>query len=96
MYDVLQRRQAALGHSIAVKRKDWEHAKAAISSLTFDQLAAAAKFIRKTHTHSDSIIKLLKHLIQTVASQVSQFFAHMQTNRSYIQALLVSLEMTAF
>ena len=96
MYDVLQRRQAALGHSIAVKRKDWEHAKAAISSLTFDQLAAAAKSIRETHTHNDPTIKLLERLIQTVASQVPQSFARMRTNRSYMQALLVCLGMAAF
>ena len=96
MYDVLQHCQAALDHFIAVKKKDWEHVKTAISSLTFDQLAAVAKLIWETHTHSDSTIKLLKCLIQTVASQVSQFFARMQTNRSYMQALLVCYEMIVF
>ena len=96
MYDVLQCCQAALGHFIAVKKKDWEHVKTVIFSLTFDQLAVVVKLIWKTYTHSDSTIKLLKCLIQTVASQVSQFFACMWINRSYMQALLVSLGMAAF
>ena len=96
MYDVLQHCQAALDHSIAVKKRDWEHVKTAIFSLTFDQLAVMVKLIWKTYTHSDSTIKLLKCLIQTIASQVSQFFARMRINRSYMQALLVTLGMAAF
>ena len=96
MYDVLQCCQAALEHSIAVKWKNWKHAKTVIFSLIFDQLAVTAKFIWKIHTHNDLIIKLLKHLIQTVVFQISQFFICMQINKSYMQALLVCYEMTAF
>jgi hypothetical protein len=46
LYDVQQRRQAALGNSFVVKRKDWETAQTAISSLTFDRLDAAARYIQ--------------------------------------------------
>ena len=96
MYDVLQHYKVTLEHSITIKWKNWKHAKTVIFLLIFDQLAAAAKFIWKTHTHNDSTIKLLKHLIQIIAFQISQFFAHMWINKSYMQALLVCYKMTAF
>jgi hypothetical protein len=60
---VQRRRQAALGNSIVVKRKDWETAQAAISTLTFDRLEAAAKSVQETGTHGDPTIRLLERHI---------------------------------
>ena len=54
------------------------------------------KFIWKTHTHKNLIIKLLKYLIQIVAFQISQFFVCMWINKSYMQVLLVYYRMTVF
>ena len=90
MYDVVQRRQAALGNSIVVKRKDWESAQAAISTLTFDRLAAAAKSVQETNSHDDPIITQLENQIQTIASQVPQSFALMRAARVHMRALFVS------
>jgi len=75
LYDVLQRRQAALGNSILVKRKDWEIAQTAISSLTFDRLETAAKSVHESNSHNDPAIRLLERHIQSIASQVPQSFA---------------------
>ena len=54
------------------------------------------KFIWKTHIYNNLTIKLLKCLIQIVVFQISQFFACMWINKSYMQALLVCYEMTVF
>jgi helitron helicase-like protein/PIF1-like helicase len=90
LYDVLQRRQAALGNSILVKRKDWETAQAAISSLTFDRLEAAAKSVHETNTHNDPSIRLLERHIQSIAAQVPQSFALMRSARVHMRALFLS------
>ena len=78
-----------------VKRKDWETARAAIDSLTFDRLAAAAKSVQETGKHSDDTIRLLEHQIQNIASQVQQSFGCALTARVLIQAYLVSNEIAA-
>ena len=46
-----------------MKRKDWETAQAAISTLTFDRLEAAAKSVQETGTHGDPTIRLLERHI---------------------------------
>jgi hypothetical protein len=89
LYDVLQCRQAALGNSILVKRKDWETAQTAISSLTFDWLETAAKSVHETNSHNDPAIRLLERHIQSIAAQVPQSFALMRTARVHMRALFV-------
>ena len=42
LYDVIQRRKAALGNSLLVKRGDYEAVQQVISSLTYDQLVVVA------------------------------------------------------
>lgn len=96
VYDVLQRRQAALGHSFMVKRKDWETVQAAISSLTFDRLAAAAKSILENNSYSDSTIQQLEEQIQSIASQVPQSFARLRNVRNLIRASFVCDAMPAY
>jgi hypothetical protein len=61
-----------------VKRKDWETAQEAISSLTFNRLEAAARSVHETGTHNDPTIRLLERHIQSIASQVPQSFALMR------------------
>jgi Helitron helicase-like domain at N-terminus len=63
---------------------------AAISSLTFDRLAAAAKSVQETSSHSDPTIRQLERQIQTIASQVPQSFALMRAARVHMRALFVS------
>jgi len=96
LYDVLQRRNAALGNSIVVKRKDWEAAHEAISSLTFNRLEAAAKSVQETGTHNDPTIQQLERQVQSIASHVPQSFALMRAARVHIRALFVSSGMPAF
>src|SRR6267378_4843118 len=96
LYDVQQRRQAALGNSFVVKRKDWETAQSAISSLTFDRLDAAAKSVLETGTHNDPTIRLLERHIQTIASKVPQSFALMRAARVHMRALFVSHGMPGY
>jgi hypothetical protein len=96
LYDVQQRRQAALGNSFVVKRKDWETAQTAISSLTFDRLDAAAKSVLETGTHNDPTIRLLERHIQSIASKVPQSFALMRAARVHMRALFVSHGMPGY
>jgi hypothetical protein len=86
----LHRRQAALGNSVVVKRRDWETARAAINSLTFDRLAAAAKAVEETNKHSDQTIRLLERQIQSIASRVPQSFGRVRDARIHMQACIVS------
>ena len=79
-----------------VKRKDWETAQTAISSLTFDRLGAAAKSVLETGTHNDPTIRLLERHIQTIASKVPQSFALMRAARVHMRALFVSHEMPGY
>jgi hypothetical protein len=90
LYDVQQRRLAALGNSIVVKRKDWETAQAAISLLSFERLEAAAKSVLETNTYNDPTILLLERHIQSIASQVPQSFALMRAARLHMRAMFVS------
>jgi hypothetical protein len=97
IYDVIQRRQAALGNFIMVKqKKNWQSVQAAISTLTFDRLTAAAKSVLETGSHNDPTIRRLEGLIQTIASQVPQSFGRMRNMRSHMRALFVCLGMPAF
>jgi len=73
-----------------VKRKDWDTAQTAISSLTFDRLEAAAKSVHDTNSHHDPAIRLLEHHVQSIASQVPQSFTLMRTARVHMRALFVS------
>ena len=79
-----------------IKQRNWERACSAISSLTFAQLAAAAKSVLEKKTHDNLTIQLLKDQIQIIASQISQSFTHMQDLRSHAQALLVSNRPVSF
>ena len=96
VYDVLQCCWTALENSIVIKQRDWERACSAISSLTFAQLAAAAKSVLEKKTHDNPTIQLLKDQIQIIVSQISQSFTCMQDLRSHVQALLVSNELMSF
>ena len=73
-----------------VKRKDWETAQEAISSLTFDRLEAAARSVHETGTHNDPTIRLLERHIQSIASQVPQSFALMRAARVQMRAIFIS------
>ena len=73
-----------------VKRKDWETAQEAISSLTFDRLEAAARSVHETGTHNDPTIQLLERHIQSIASQVPQSFALMRAARVQMRAIFIS------
>lgn len=72
-----------------MKRKDWETAQEAISSLTFDRLEAAARSVHETGTHNDPTIRLLECHIQSIASQVSQSFALMRAARVQMRAIFI-------
>ena len=73
-----------------MKRKDWETAQAAISTLTFDRLEAAAKSVQETGTHDDPTIRLLERHIQSIASQVPQSFARLRAARVHMRTIFVS------
>ena len=77
IYDVQQCCQAALGNSIFIEQKNWDSVQAVISSLIFDQLAAAVKSVLEINFHSDSIIKMLENQIQAIVFKISQSFACM-------------------
>ncbi len=96
LYDVIQRRKSALGNSLLVKRGDYQAVQDVISSLTFDQLLAAAQSLRLTQKTSDPAIAILRRAIQTVAAWVPNSFAQKQDMRLHIRALFVEYGPAAF
>jgi len=96
IYNVQQHHQAAFENSIFIEQKNWDSVQTAISSLTFDQLATAAKSVLKINFHSDSIIKMLENQIWAIVSKISQSFTRMRSNRVYMHIMLMSDEMTAY
>ena len=96
LYDVIQRRKSALGNSLLVKRGDYQVVQNIISSLTHQQLIAAAQSLRLTQTTSDPAIATLRRAIQTVAARVPNSFAEKQNMRLHIRALFVEFGPAAF
>src|SRR5947209_12924914 len=96
LYDVIQLRKSALGNSLLVKRGDYQVVQNIISSLTHQQLIAAAQSLRLTQTTSDPAIATLRRAIQTVAARVPNSFAEKQNMRLHIRALFVEFGPAAF
>src|SRR5271155_3937059 len=96
LYDVIQRRKSALGNSLLVKRGDYKIVQDIISSLTLQQLIAAAQSLRLTQTASDPAIATLRRTIQIVAARVPNSFAQKQEMRLHIRALFIEFGPAAF
>jgi hypothetical protein len=88
--------EATLGNSMFVKRGDYEHVQVVISSLTHDQLLAAARSLHSTQTVADPAIRILRQAIQTVAAKVPNSFTRKQDMRLYIRAFFVEFGPAAF
>lgn len=89
LYDVIQRRKAALGNSLLVKRGDYEAVQEVISSLTYERLVAAARSLRVSQTTSDPAIGILRRSIQAVAARVPNSFAQKADMRLHIRGLFI-------
>jgi len=85
-----------VGNSLLVKRGDYDRVKDIISSLTYQQLAAAATELRETRKTSDPSIGVLRRAIQVVAARVPNSFAKKQDMRLHIRALFVEFGPAAF
>ena len=96
LYDVIQRRKAALGNSLLAKRGDYEAVQEAISSLTHEQLLAAAQSLRVSQTTSDPAIAILRRSIQAVAARVPNSFAQKADMRLHIRGLFIEFGPPAF
>jgi Helitron helicase-like domain at N-terminus len=96
LYDVIQRRKSALGNSLLVKRGDYQVVQDVISSLTHQQLIAAAQSLRLTQTTSDPAIATLRQAIQTVAARVPNSFAQKLEMRLHIRGLFIEFGPAAF
>lgn len=90
LYDVIQRRKAALGNSLLVKRDDYNAVQDVISSLTQEQLISAAQSLRESKTTSDPAIAILRRAIQAVAARVPNSFAQKYEMRMHIRALFIN------
>jgi hypothetical protein len=98
LYDVIQRRKAALGNSLLVKRGDYDAVQRVIlvSSLTHEQLVAAAQSLRISQTTSGPAIATLRRSIQAVAARVPNSFAQKADMRLHIRALFIEFGHPAF
>ena len=67
-----------------------------ISLLTFNQLTTVIKFILEINIYQDQTIKELEDQMKMIISQISQFFAHMQSNRIHFQVLFVCDDMITY
>ena len=93
LYDVIQRRKAALGNSLLVKRGDYEAVQEVISSLTYERLVAAARSLRVSQTTSDPAIGILRRSIQ---AGVPNSFAQKADMRLHIRGLFIEFGPPAF
>src|SRR5205809_449113 len=96
LYDIIQWWKSALGNSLLVKRSDYQAVQDVISSLTYQQLIAAAQSLRLTQKTSDPAIAILRQAIQTVAARVPNSFAQKQDMRLHIRALFIEFGPAAF
>jgi Helitron helicase-like domain at N-terminus/PIF1-like helicase len=96
LYDVIQRRNSALSNSLWVKRKDYNQVQEIISSLSYDQLIAAAESLRTTQKTSDPAITTLRRAIEAVAARVPNSFAEKQEMRLQLRALFIEFGLAAF
>jgi Helitron helicase-like domain at N-terminus len=96
LYDVMQRRQSALGNSLLVKRGDYRAVQEIMSSLSYERLIAAAQSLRETKTTSDPAIATLRRAIETVASRVPNSFAEKREMRLLLRGLLIEFGLAAF
>jgi Helitron helicase-like domain at N-terminus len=96
LYDVIQRRKAAVGNSLLVKRKDYGAVQEVMSSLTHDQLITAAQSLRVSQKTSDPAIAILRRSIQTIAGRVPNSFAQKLDMRLHIRALFIEFGPPAF
>jgi len=96
LYDVIQRRKSALGNSLLVKRGDYKVVQDVVSSLTLQQLIAAAQSLRLRQTTSDPAIATLRRTIQIVAARVPNSFAQKLEMRLHIRALFIEFGLAAF
>ncbi len=90
VYDVIQRRAAALGYSLLVKSQNWSQTQELIAGITHNQLCEAAELVRTTNTYKDPAVLALKNLVQLVAAHVSQSFAKCLEYRLQIRALMIT------
>jgi hypothetical protein len=81
---------------LLVKRGDYQAVQDVISSLTHQQLIAAAQSLRLTQKTSDPAIATLRQAIQTVAARVPNSFAQKQDMRLHIRALFIEFGPAAF
>src|SRR4029077_5494044 len=96
LYDVIQHRMAAVGNSLLVKRKDYGAVQDVISSLTHDQLIAAAQSLCVSQKTSDPAIAVLRRYIQTIAGRIPNSFAQNFNMRLHIRALFIKFGFPAF
>src|SRR4029077_12691622 len=96
LYDVIQHRIAAVGNSLLVKRKDYGAVQDVMSSLTHDQLIAAAQSLRVSHKISDPAIAVLRRYIQTITGRIPNSFAQKFNMRLHIRALFIEFGFPAF
>ncbi|MCJ1347504.1 hypothetical protein MMC31_005729 [Peltigera leucophlebia] len=75
VYDVIQRRSAALGYSLLVKSKQWSATQGLIAKISHKQLCDAAEAVRTTNTCRDPAILALERQVQLVAAHTPHSFA---------------------
>ncbi len=90
VYDVIQRRAAALGYNLLVKSQYWSQTQELIAGVTHNQLCKAVELVRITNTCKDPVVLALENLIQLVSAYVPHFFVKCHEYRLQIRALMIT------
>ena len=90
VYDVVQRRAAALGYSLLVKSQRWLQTQELIAGITHKQLCKAAELVKTTNICTDPAVLALKQLVQLVSAHVPHLFAKCYEYCLQLRALMIT------
>ncbi len=96
VYDVINRRKAALDYSLLIKLGMWEKTEELIREITYTQLIAVAMEIKETNWCTDTTILALERHVQTVAAHAPHLYARYFQFWLQLKALMVAYGMPIF
>ncbi len=90
VYNVIQRRAAALGYSLLIKSQNWSQTEELIADITHNQLCKAVELVRTTNTYKNPAVLALENLVQLVSAYIPHSFAKCHEYRLQMRALMIT------
>src|SRR5437762_11666846 len=91
VFDVIQRRQSALGNALLVRRGHWAKVQEQLKELTVTQLEKAMDDLRTHHSTSDRLVLDLLRFIEGIGMPVPNSFLRKLYMRREMKGMIVHL-----